>query len=255
VSILFVTGTDTGAGKTLVSAAITAGLRVRGVRIGVAKPCETGCSPLDPRDPGGRLFPEDAATLAAAAGNDEMLETVCPYRFPDPLAPSLAAERAGASIDVPLLVETLTARARALDLLLVEGAGGLLVPLARDASFADLALALGARILLVVGSRLGAINHALLSLEVLRTRAIPTAGYVVNRLVPEGDLAVATNTALLRSLTEAPFLGEIPHLPDAPALLATLRADGAAATSVRTRLAELAETHLDLATVMARGHP
>jgi dethiobiotin synthetase len=246
VSILFVTGTDTGAGKTLVGAAITAGLRARGVRLGVAKPCETGCNPVDPRDPDGTLFPEDAATLASAAGNDEPIETVCPYRFPDPLAPSLAAERVGASIDVPRLVETLTARARTLDLLLVEGAGGLLVPLTRDASFADLAQHLGARVLLVVGSRLGAINHALLSLAVLRARGIPTAGYVVNRLAPDDDLAVATNTALLRSLTDAPLLGELPHLPDASTMLATLRAGGPTAASARARLAGLAEEHLAL---------
>jgi dethiobiotin synthetase len=252
VSVLFVTGTDTGAGKTLVSAAITAGLRARGVRVGVAKPCETGCAPVDARDPrarGGALLPEDAATLAGAAGDGEPLETVCPYRFPDPLAPSLAAERAGASIDVARLVETLTARARALDLLLVEGAGGLLVPLTREVSFADLAARLDARVLLVVGSRLGAINHALLSLAALRTRAIPTVGYVVNRLVPEGDLAVETNTVLLRSLTDAPYLGELPFLPEAPALLAALRADAPAATSARARLADLAETHLALTTI------
>jgi dethiobiotin synthetase len=247
--MLFVTGTDTGAGKTLVSAAITAGLRARGVRLGVAKPCETGCNPVDPRDPGGTLFPEDAATLAGAAGGDEPLETVCPYRFPDPLAPSLAAERVGVSIDVPRLVETLTTRARPLDFLLVEGAGGLLVPLTPDASFADLARHLGARVLLVVGSRLGAINHALLSLEVLRTRGIPTAGYVVNRLAPDGDLAVATNTALLRSLTDTPLLGELPHLPDATTMLAALRAGGATAASAGTRLAGLAEEHLALSTV------
>ena len=246
MSVLLVTGTDTGAGKTLVSAAIVAALAARGVRLGVAKPCETGCAPIDPGAPLGALHPEDAATLAAASGNDDPLEMVCLYRFPEPLAPALAAERAGASIDVAHLVETLTARARRLDLLLVEGAGGLLVPLTHEVTFADLAHALGARVLLVVGSRLGAINHARLSLEVLKQRSIPTVGYVVNRLVPEGDLAVETNTALLRSLTDACYLGEMPFLPNAAATLAALRAGGAGALQARTGLAKQAETHLTL---------
>jgi len=255
VSVLFVTGTDTGAGKTFVSAVIAAGLAARGVRLGVAKPCETGCAPIAPRDrddPGGALYPEDAATLAGAAGNGDSLDTVCSHRFPDPLAPALAAERAGTSIDVPGLVAALDARAHALDLLLVEGAGGLLVPLTRDVSFADLALRLGARVLLVVGSRLGAINHALLSLEVLCTRGISTAGYVVNRLVPDGDLAVETNTDLLRVLTDVVCLGELPYLTDAPTQLAALRAGDPDAARARTRLAELAEAHLALSALTSR---
>lgn len=250
MSVLLVTGTDTGAGKTLVSAAIVAALAARGVHLGVAKPCETGCAPIDPGAPRDALYPEDAATLAAASGNDETLETVCPYRFPEPLAPALAAERAGASIDVAHLVETLAARARRLDLLLVEGAGGLLVPLTRQVTFADLAHALGARVLLVVGSRLGAINHALLSLEVLKQRSIPTVGYVVNRLLPDGDLAVETNTALLRSLTAAPCLGELPFLSDAGVMLVALRAGGDDASRARAGLARHAETHLALTALL-----
>ncbi len=242
MSVLLVTGTDTGAGKTLVSAAIVAALARRGARVGVAKPCETGCARVD-----GRLYPEDAATLVAACGTADDLDLVCPYRFPDPLAPALAAERAGAAIDVAALVRMLTARARDLDLLLVEGAGGLLVPLTRDASFADLADALGAAVLLVVGSRLGAINHALLSLAVLTERRLPTVGYVVDRLAPDRDLAVETNTSLLRSLTDARFLGEVPYLADGSTLLAALRAGGPEAVRARTRLAEHADAHLALA--------
>src|SRR5206468_1546597 len=97
---------------------------------------ETGCRLID-----GAWHPEDAATLAAAAGTADPIELVSPYRLPDPLAPALAAARAGVTIDVAALVRALAARAEALDLLLVEGAGGLLVPLTNATSFADLAAA------------------------------------------------------------------------------------------------------------------
>ena len=273
MSALVVTGTDTGAGKTLVTAAIAAALRARGMSIGVAKPAETGC----PRRADG-LYPEDAATLAAAAavwspaspaspdssaaasGIDddaatvEPLDAVCPYRFPDPLAPMLAAARVGTTIDVDALVRTLTARAVAVDILLIEGAGGVLVPLTPAATYADLARMLDAPVLLVVGSRLGAINHALLSLEALRTRGVRVLGYVVNRLAPAGDLAVDTNTDLLRDLSAERFLGELPHLADGTDTLRGLREGGAAAHAARTRLAALASAHIDLDALVAAAH-
>jgi len=241
VSIILVTGTDTGVGKTLIAAALAAALRRRGTRVGVAKPVETGCRTT----PDG-LYPEDAAALAAAADAREPLDVICPYRLPDPLAPAVAAERAGVAIDVATLVAGLRIRAAAHDLLLVEGAGGLLVPITRTTSFADLAATLGAEALVVVGSRLGAVNHALLTLAVLATRGLPVRGYVLNRLAPPGDLAAETNAPLLRSLTAVPCLGEMPWLGDAAPLLAALRAGGDARAAACTRLAALAEAHLDL---------
>jgi len=254
VSILLVTGTDTGVGKTLVTAAIAAALAARGTRIGVAKPAETGC-----RFRRGVLYPEDAATLAAAADSPEPIELVCPYRFAEPLAPALAAERVGVTIDLDALVAALHARAAALDLLLVEGAGGLLVPLTRSATYADLATALAAPVLLVVGSRLGAINHALLTLTALEARALPVRGYILNRLTADADLATETNAPLLRALTPVPCLGELPWLADAGELLSALRAEGdtgtgadtreAAGAAARVRLATLAFTYLDLAVI------
>jgi dethiobiotin synthetase len=236
---LLVTGTDTGAGKTVVTAALAAALVVRGRRVGVVKPAETGCRP----------DPEDARALKAAACDPAPLASICPWSLPEPLAPALAAERAGVSIDVDALVAHIRARAREVDVLLVEGAGGLLVPLTRAASFADLAARLPARVLLVVGSRLGAINHALLTLEVLATRGIAIAGYVVNELGPPDDLAVATNADLLRSLTGARHLGTVPWTADAADLLVALRAAETAADEAWTRLAVLGRT-LDLAALV-----
>ncbi len=230
MSIVLVTGTDTAIGKTVVTCAVAAALTRRGRRIGVLKPVETGCTP----------DAEDARALAAAASDPSDLDDVCPYRFSDPLAPMLAAERAGAAIDVDALVRHARCRAAEVDVLLVEGAGGLLVPLACDASFADLAMRLAARVLVVVGSRLGAINHALLTFDVLARRGLATAGYIVNRLGPADDLAVATNDGLLATLATIPCLGTLPWLANEPArLLADLRAGGAAADVARARLAAL----------------
>jgi dethiobiotin synthetase len=235
--VIFVTGTDTGVGKTLVTAAIAAALARRGRRVGVVKPVETGCR-------AGRdgLVAEDALALAVAAGDPAPLEAVCPYRLPEPLAPALAAERAGVTIDVAALATHIRQRAALVDVLLVEGAGGLLVPLTRRESFADLARGLGARVLVIVGSRLGAINHALLTLEVLRTRGFALAGYVVNRLGTHDDLAVATNEDLLRTLSSMPCIGTVPWMPDVPDILAALRAGGAGAAAACARLADLGDT-------------
>ena len=235
MATLLVTGTDTGIGKTVVTSAIAAALAARGARVAVAKPAETGCTP----------DPEDALALRAAAGDPSPIEVVCPWTLPDPLAPALAAERAGVRIDVEGLITKLRARSAAADVLLIEGAGGLLVPLRDTTSFADLAARLPARVVVVVGSRLGAINHALLTLEVLERRGITIAGYVVNELGPPGELVVATNDALLRGLTSARHLGTVPWTPDAPALLTALRGTGSAVGDARARLAELGAT-LDL---------
>lgn len=224
---LLVTGTDTGIGKTVVTAAIGAALAARGLRVAVAKPAETGCAP----------DPEDALALRAAAGDPSPIDAICPWQLLEPLAPSLAAERAGVRIDVDALLVHLRARAAQANILLIEGAGGVLVPLTATTSFADLADRLPARVVVVVGSRLGAINHALLTLEVLERRGITVAGYVVNELGPADDLAVATNAGLLRGLTTARHLGTVPWTPDAPALLAALR--GADSPAARKRLAAL----------------
>jgi dethiobiotin synthetase len=229
VTVLLVTGTDTGIGKTVVSSAIAAALAARGRRVAVAKPAETGCAP----------DPEDALALRAAAGDPSPIETVCPWILPEPLAPALAAERAGVRIDVDGLVAHLRTRAARADVLLIEGAGGLLVPLHGTTTFADLAARIPARVVVVVGSRLGAINHALLTLETLERRGIAIAGYVVNELGPPNDLAVATNDALLRGLTSARHLGTVPWTPDAPALLAALRGAGSDVGDARGRLAAL----------------
>jgi dethiobiotin synthetase len=214
-SVLLVTGTDTGVGKTYVSCGLLRAARAAGLEVAARKPAETGCEP----GPGGRLVAADGAALHEASGGGEPLDAVCPIRLPEPLAPAFAARRAGVAIDVAAIVESCRRRAAAVDLLLVEGAGGLLVPITERYSYADLARDLDARLLVVVGARLGAINQALLTFEAATRRAIRVTGYVVNHISPTRDLATDTLAASLRELTHVPQLAEIPHGSDAAAIV------------------------------------
>lgn len=192
---LFITGTDTGVGKTTVSCALATALRSHGLRVGVMKPAETGCLP----DEGGRrLVPEDALALKAASDCRAGIETICPYTFPDPLAPSVAAARVGKAVDPRTIEDCLRQIEADHDITLVEGAGGLLVPLTSDLTFADLALRLQLRAVVVVGSKLGAINHALLTIRHIEAIGLPLAGYVVNFPLPADDLAATSNVEVLR---------------------------------------------------------
>lgn len=204
---LFITGTDTGIGKTLVGCGIAAALTAQGKRVGVLKPAETGC---DRRD--GVLYPDDAMRLAGYARNSLSLETVCPYRFSPPVAPSVAAEQAGVTIRPERIVEVFQSIAGQHEVMLVEGAGGLLVPLVGRYSFADLARDLDIPILVVVGSKLGALNHTLLTLHCIEARGLPLAGYILNHPAQTADDAIRTNATTLAGLTDVPCRGIIPHL-------------------------------------------
>lgn len=217
--IVLVTGTDTGVGKTWISCGLLRRWRADGLQVAARKPAETGCEERD-----GLLHAADAAALAEAAGGIEPSERVCRLRFAEPLAPAVAAERAGSPIDTRAIVAECRERARQADLLLVEGAGGLLVPLSGRETFADLAVALEARLVVVVGARLGAINHAMLTLEAARARGLGVAALVVNHAFPDRDLATGTLAATLVALGAHASVAEAPHAtsPDA-ALAATAR--------------------------------
>ncbi len=204
---LFVTGTDTGVGKTLITAGLAHALRVRGIDVGVMKPVETGCPSR-----AGRLRPPDALTLCEAAGSRDALDLINPYRFRDPLAPMVAAERSRRSINVERLLKCFDRLADRHAMMLVEGAGGLLVPITEKASFLDLAARLRLPMLIVIGSRLGALNHARLTVAAALAAGVPVAGAIVNRATAERSLARTTNLAALRRLLPIPVLGEIPHL-------------------------------------------
>lgn len=204
---IFVTGTDTGVGKTFVTCSLAALLRGLGHRIGVMKPVETGCVQRD-----GKLFPEDAARLKKASGSDEPLEKICPYRFVEPLAPSIAAERAGYSVDIDRILAVYDDIHSKNDVTLIEGAGGLMVPLLPSFTYADFARVAKLPIIVVAANRLGAINHLLLTLEHALCKELSVLGYVLNCPADQSSLATETNREVLLNLTGVPCLAELPFI-------------------------------------------
>ena len=231
---IFVTGTDTGVGKTTVLSAIAAALRRRGLKVGVLKPAETGCN----LGPDGQRLPADAIQLKFFSGCQLDLTTICPFRLLEPLAPLVAARREGLNIDSDQLVRTHTTMAAAHDITFVEGAGGLLVPITPRVTFADLAARLDALVVVVVGSKLGAINHALLTLRYARSVGLQVLGYVVNFLTVQPDVAARTNVEVLTEWDEPP-LGVVPFVE------AVTMSD-----ECRQWLADTAEAHVRLADLL-----
>jgi dethiobiotin synthetase len=204
---IFITGTDTGVGKTFFSCGLAALLRANGYRVGVMKPAETGCVVKD-----GQLFPDDAWRLKAASGCAEPLERICPYRLSEPLAPSIAADRAAVKIDIDHLLTVCGEISAKHDVTLVEGAGGLMVPLAASFTFADFARIAKLPVVVVVANKLGVINHLLLTLEHASCMGLSTLGYLLNRTSEENSLAAQTNREVLFSMTAVPCWGELPFM-------------------------------------------
>lgn len=200
---LFVTGTDTGVGKTVVACALAAALRGRGLDVGAMKPIETGV---------GRAGPLDALALRRAAGADDPLDDVCPLRFALPAAPTVAAAREGRRIDLRAVARAFRRLAARHDLVVVEGAGGLLAPAATGMTMADLAERLGLPLVLVTRAALGTINHTRLALEAAERRGLRLAGVVVShgpRRIPPAD---ALNLAALRAELGPRLVGELAPL-------------------------------------------
>lgn len=208
---LLITGTDTEVGKTFIAAGLIRALARMGLRVAPFKPVETGCV----RDGStGQLIPADARLLQSASGTTARLSTVCPYQFSLPAAPWVAAEKEHLSIDLSVLDRALEQLRAIHDCVLIESAGGLLVPLAPGVDFADLAVRWRVPVLVVAGSRLGVLNQTLLTTRVLEHADIPVAGVVLNH--PYGDSqktslgaihlpALDTNAQVLRQMLRCPF--------------------------------------------------
>ena len=205
---LFITGTDTGVGKTLVGTGLLALFKERGMNVGVIKPVESGC-----RLENGHLIPEDATLLKEAADSQDDLDIINPYALEAPLAPALAAERERVEIRLEKIVKAYEILISRHDIVIVEGVGGFLAPLFGDYFVADLAKEWGLPLLVVAEARLGTINHTLLTLANARGRGIPVLGIVMNHTSSQQGLAESLNASALRRWAEAPFLGSIPFLP------------------------------------------
>ena len=205
---LFLTGTDTGVGKTFVGGSLAAWLSLAGLRVGVCKPYESGTG-----ESGGE--PADARFLRDRAGSDDPLDEVCVARYRKPLAPGIAAWEEGEVAPSVALAAVERVRARS-DVTLVEGAGGLLVPLAGAFTVLDLARAVGLPVLVVAADRLGGINHALLTLRVLAAEGVAAAGLFLNRLPGREDASPATNSAYLGREAGVPVFGPLPAFAGRP---------------------------------------
>jgi dethiobiotin synthetase len=199
----FVTGTDTGVGKTLVGRALVRSLRARGLDVGVLKPIETGV---------GHAGPLDAIALRDAAGVPDSLEDVCPQRFALPAAPTVAAEAEGRRVDLGAVDRAFARIAERHEFVLVEGAGGLLVPVADGLAMGDLAARMSLPVIVVARAALGTINHTLLTLEAAEARDLDVLGVVISH--SDGALSDPdrANLGALRGALGERVIGEIPPL-------------------------------------------
>lgn len=200
----FITGTDTDVGKTHVSCALLAAARQRGLRTAALKPVAAGVEP-------GSDSNADALALQQHCSEPLRLEALNPVCLRQAIAPHLAAQEAGVTLSVQsLLAPCRAVLARPTDLTLVEGAGGWLVPLNGHETLADLAVALQLPVILVVGMRLGCLNHALLSAAAIHASGLPLTGWIANHIAPGMPMA-QENVATLTTMLAAPLLGVIPH--------------------------------------------
>lgn len=207
----FVTGTDTGVGKTLISCALLHGFAAQGKLVAGMKPVAAGCN-TDNQN-------EDALQLLAAGNVVIGYEQVNPYCFLPAIAPHIAAQHDGIKIGFARITESYKKLAALADAVIVEGAGGLLVPLNAQQDNADLAQELGLSIILVVGVRPGCLNHALLTVEAIATRGLILSGWVAN-VIDAGMMLAQENVTALQQRIAAPLLGVVPYLPRADARVA-----------------------------------
>jgi dethiobiotin synthetase len=206
---IFVTGTDTGAGKSVVAAAVCATLAAAGERVAAFKPVLTG---LD--EPAGE-WPLDHELLALATGSGQSADEVAPYRFGPPVSPHFAAELAGAALDPARLVAAAGEAAGGAEVLVCEGVGGLMVPLTRDYLVRDLAVELGLPLGVVARTGLGTINHTLLTIEAARAAGLEVAGVVMTPWPADPEPIERSNRETVERLSGVPVSGLAPTRPSA----------------------------------------
>ncbi len=209
---VFITGTDTGVGKTVISAALTRTLLNRGMSVGVMKPVETGCA----RGPKG-LLATDSEFLIKAARSKDPKNLITPYTMEAPVAPMEAAEMEGVEINEEYILDCYLQLKHRHDFMVVEGAGGLMVPIHRRMLVSDLIQLLDLPVILVARPNLGTINHSLLSLHYAQDLGIKVLGFVINRRhdeVKEIHVAEEKSPILIETLSGVPFLGTKPYVED-----------------------------------------
>lgn len=216
---IYVTGTDTGIGKTLASCALLHALRGQGLRAVGMKPVASGCARID-----GAWRNEDALALQAAGEAGIAYADINPFALEHPLAPELAARDAGTEVALPPILDAHARLAAQVDALVVEGVGGWAAPLSATLMQADVVRALRLPVMLVVGLRLGCLNHALLSARAILADGTSLAGWIASHVDP-AMARVEDNLAMLRERLPAPCWGVLPHAehPDAAQMASRLR--------------------------------
>lgn len=221
---VFVTGTDTDVGKTVIAAGLTAALRRRGLNATYFKPVQSGCP-----EEGGRLIPTDAVFARDLAGLSEPLELLTPITLRLPLAPGVAAAREGVTVDLEGIAQAIRELSSGYEFFVVEGAGGLYVPLIGTAFLVlDVIRWLKLPLVVVARASLGTINHTALTVMAAREKGVEVAGIILNRGAATPSLAEQTNPAVIEAITGRPILARVPEIgglneaPGREALIAAL---------------------------------
>jgi len=201
----FVIGTDTNVGKTFVTSRIITHFVQQGFKTIGMKPVASGCELAA----NGLLMNEDVLALSLASNIKAVLDDVNPYRFQPAIAPHIAAAQMGVSVNIDVILQAYKRLSQLSDIVMIEGAGGFLVPLNDKQSLADLAVKVKLPMILVVGMRLGCINHALLTVESIQAKGLTLAGWVANEIDPHMD-CYGENLQTLKRLIEAPLLMQMP---------------------------------------------
>ncbi|MBF7082987.1 dethiobiotin synthase [Desulfallas sp. Bu1-1] len=232
----FITGTDTGVGKTVITAGLAGCLKRKGINVGVMKPIVSGVNSKNLRGP----VPEDAVFAMKAAGVTDELELVSPCCLELPLAPRVAAEIQGVTINLSKVMEAYRELRQRHEVMLVEGAGGIMVPVFDRFLMADLIKMMKLPVIIVSRPNLGTVNHTLLTVEYARARGIPIAGIIINGLKEdEAGLAERTNPGLIAELSGVPVLGIIPYVD-------SVNVD----TCTTGQIVEKVETNIDLKKIL-----
>lgn len=213
----FITGTDTGVGKTIVTAAILRSFIKKGLKVGAMKVIETGCINKD-----GILVPSDGMFLRDMAEMNDSLDLITPIKLENPLSPLVASRLEDTEVDIDRIFKSFESLRKKYDYLLVEGVGGLMVPISKQEKkkstfyfVRDLIKDMQLPVILVTRPTLGTINHTLLTIEALKNKKIPIKGYIINFSEPaKNDIAEKTNPEILRELVDIPCLGVLPYLTE-----------------------------------------
>ena len=204
---IFITGTDTGVGKTFVACGLIKAMKEKGLNVCPMKPVESGC-----RASRGRLVPADTNKLIKASGVNEPIDLINPYRLKHPLAPSVAADIEGVKIERRKILSAHSRLSKKYDITIVEGAGGIMAPIYKKYLFLDLAKDLGLPVVIVSRPGLGTINHTLLTIEALKNKGLDISGVIINYSeISRKGLSEKTNPEVIEKLGGMTVLGSVPY--------------------------------------------